>query len=338
MKASSVCPACGAALAPDAERCDLCGTMLGAPEPVASPEPASALVEATQPPPLVAPAASEPTACGLCGHLNPAGARFCNQCGATLVSARAASPEPLPPAVSSRTPAEAPLVGPAPVVLPEEAASPGSGRPSSEPGRRALLLVGGGLLAVLALYVITQSSQRGTPAPEATAPAEAPRLTGAAEALPDSLRDRVAVLEDQGTAQSLDQAAGLLYRSAAARAPEDPQRGVLAQQAVDLYERSLALEDNPDVRVNLAVAALLDPRDPMRGVQELQAVLNAHPDHVEANFNMGLMRMQIGRLDAAAESFRRVIALTPPDDPVHRRASEALAAVEGAMAQQGTGA
>jgi tetratricopeptide (TPR) repeat protein len=127
----------------------------------------------------------------------------------------------------------------------------------------------------------------------------------------------------------------VLYRAAAALAPDDPQRAALAQQAVDLYDRSLALDDDPDVRVNLAVAALLDPRNPMRAVQELQAVLTDNPDHVEANFNMGLMRMQIGRLDAAAESFRRVIALTPADDPVHRRATEALAAVEGAMAQGG---
>lgn len=266
--------------------------------------------------------------CNLCGHLNPAGARFCNQCGATLAASR-----PVP--VASAVP---PLAAPAPAapfVAPPVSEAP---RASSDAGRRALLLVGVGLAAVVALYLVTQTSRQASPEPETAAVGEQPRLTAAPVALPDSLRDRVAALEDEGTARSLDDAGGLLYRAAAVLPPDDPQRSALAQQAVDLYDRSLALEDDPGVRVNLAVAALLDPRNPMRAVQELQAVLTADPDHVEANFNLGLMRMQIGRLDAAAESFRRVIALTPPGDPVHQRAVEALAAVEGALAQQGTGA
>jgi hypothetical protein len=199
------------------------------------------------------------------------------------------------------------------------------------------MLVGVGVAAVLGLYLLTQASRRPAAGPDPGAEAEQPRLTAEPAALPDSLFDRVAALEDEGTPASLDDAGGLLYRAAAALPPDDPQRGALAQQAVGFYERSLDLEDDPDVRVNLAVAALLDPRNPMRAVQELQAVLTAHPDHVEANFNMGLMRMQIGRLDAAAESFRRVIELTEPGDPVHERATEALAAVEGALSQNPSG-
>jgi hypothetical protein len=334
MKATSACPACGAALAPGAERCDLCGTTLGE-APAATPEPASALVEATQPPPAVPPAAA-PQACATCGHLNPAGARFCNQCGATLAGTRPAAPaSPEPPAAhAGPAPAPAKPAAPAAAVAPGLPPAGAAARPPSDPGRRALTLVGLGVAAVLGLYLITQSSRQAPSPPDPSAAADQPRLTAAPAALPDSLRDRVAALEDEGTPASLDDAGGLLYRAAAALPPDDPQRAALAQQAVDLYERSLDLEDDPDVRVNLAVAALLDPRNPMRAVQELQAVLTAHPDHVEANFNMGLMRMQIGRLDAAAESFRRVIALTRPDDPVHRQATEALAAVEGAMAQQ----
>lgn len=342
MMASTVCPACGAALAPGAEQCDLCGTMLEETPATVAPEPESALAEASQPEPIVPPPVAEPVACGLCGHLNPAGSRFCNQCGATLAMPRAATPlhppapakavppaSPPPPATSQpSTPSVAQASSPAPVPTGDGA------RPSSDPGRRALLIVGVGLAAVIGLWLITQRSQRAEP-PAATGAAEQPRLTAAPVALPDSVENRVAALEDEETAQSLDAAGGILYRAAAALPPDDPRRGALAQRAVDLYERSLALSDDPDVRVNLAVAALLDPRNPMRAVQELQAVLTANPDHVEANFNMGLMRMQIGRLDAAAESFRRVIELTPPDDPVHQRATEALAAVEGAMAQPG---
>lgn len=347
MNTSTACPSCGAARSPGAERCDLCGTPFNEgvgsdgsemdSSPPASPVP----LAATRPAPAVG-----PVDCGVCGHLNPAGSRFCNRCGATLGAAQAAAElrrreEGAPVGAEPPAPHEAPG-GPAAVpveVVPvggDPAAAVTVERPPSDPGRRALLYVGLALAVVLGLYLLTQASRRSEP--EATAAsAEQPRLTAAPAALPDSLSEQVARLEDEGTATSLDQAGGLLYRAAAVLPPEDPQRAALAQQAVDLYDRSLALEEDADVRVNLAVAALLDPRNPMRAVEELQAVLNTSPDHVEANFNMGLMRMQIGRLDAAAASFERVIALTPPDDPVHRRATEALAAVEGAMAQQGTG-
>ena len=331
--ASSVCPSCGAALAPDAEQCDLCGTMLAEAPTAEAPEPEDALVEATQPPPIVPPPVAGPVTCSLCGHLNPAGSRFCNQCGATLAVPRAVSPPPAPMPESVTHASTPPPAYPVPAALPTTPPATAAARPPSDPGKRALLYVGVGLAVVIGLYLATQASRRSEPPapPAAAGPSAAP----AAVALPDSLADRVASLEDEGTAQSLNDAGGLLYRAAASLSPDDPQRAALAQRAVDLYDRSLALQDDPDVRVNLAVAALLDPRSPMRAVQELQAVLNTNPDHVEANFNMGLMRMQIGRLDAAAESFRRVIALTPPDDLVHQRATEALAAVESAAAQQG---
>ena len=338
MRDAPACPSCGAALPPDAERCDLCGIELDANAAALMPEPVDATAEATQPLPAAqavglpeAASSSAPLRCTTCGHVNPPWSRFCNQCAAPLAAVAAtAGPEAASPAVIP--PVAVPVVEPA---LPGAVA--GGERPPSDPGRRALLIVGIGIAAVVALYFVTQASQ-GPPASESEATAatgDAPRLTPAPVALPDSLRAQVARLEDEGTAQSLDDAGGLLYRVAAGLPPEDPQRAALAQQAVDLYDRSLALQDDPDVRVNLAVAALLDGRNPMRTVQELQAVLTQDPDHVEANFNMGLMRMQIGRLEEAAASFQKVIALSPPGGPMHQRATEALAAVEGALRQPG---
>jgi hypothetical protein len=343
MKDTPVCPSCGAALPPDAERCDLCGTELDAASAPDVPEPEDALVEATQPPsaahapdpqaaPPSAPLSNGPVQCMACGHVNPPWSRFCNQCAAPL-SAVAEPVTPVNPAPAAGVPE-----GPAVTVAPGPPSAPTEGgvRPPSDPGRRALLLVGVGVAAVLLLYFVTQRSQ-GPAEPEAPAAAEdgdAPRLTPAPAALPGDLAEQVAALEDEGTPQSLDDAGGLLYRAAAALPPEDPQRSALAQQAVALYERSLALEDDPDVRVNLAVASELDGRNPMRPVQELQAVLAQNPDHPEANFNMGLKRMQIGRLDDAAESFRRAIANSSPGTLIHTSATDALAAVEGALRQQ----
>ena len=316
MSTPASCASCGAALAPGATQCDLCGTPVNAdPVEAAGEIQADGLVGS----PLPDRTGAEPVDCATCGHLNPAGARFCNQCGAAL-----------PRTATTRTVSAAEDSVVVPAVLPDAPeGDPGAGRPSSAPGKRALLYMGLGIGAVIALYFLTQ---RGS-----DAPAEEPRLTAAPAtppdpvALPDSLGARADALAAEGTAQSLNDAGGIYYRAAATLSPEDPQRAALAQEAVGLYEQSLALEDDADVRVNLAVAALLDPSNPMRTVQELQAVLDADPDHVEANFNMGLMRMQIGRLDAAAESFRRVIGLTTPSDPVHGRAQEALLALEGAL-------
>src|SRR5690606_7455896 len=145
--------------------------------------------------------------------------------------------------------------------------------------------------------------------------------------LPDSLRDRLAALEDEGTAASWAEAGRLLVQAALA-APDDATRAGCAQRAVDAFEQSLARQDDHDLRTNPAAAALYDPRKPMRAVQELQAVLNEDPDHAEANFNMGLLRMQIGRLDGAAEAFQTVMAQTDPATPLHQEARRALEAVE----------
>jgi tetratricopeptide (TPR) repeat protein len=206
------------------------------------------------------------------------------------------------------------------------------------------MLVAVALVAVVGLYVLTQlSSSEPTEAPPVqsvapgigAAPAgPMPSAPAAPVSLPDSLAARLAVLEDTDTAQSWAEGGRLLFE-AALLASDEGTRAAFAEQAVDAFDRSLALTDDPDVRTNLAAAALYDPRNPMRAVEELQSVLGADPDHVEANFNMGLMRMRIGRMEQAAESFRRVIAMTTPEEPVHQEAQRALASVEQSLAQPG---
>ncbi|MEL7361821.1 MAG: hypothetical protein AAFN13_07095, partial [Bacteroidota bacterium] len=95
-------------------------------------------------------------------------------------------------------------------------------------------------------------------------------------------------------------------------------------------------QGDPDVRVNLALAYQYDPSTPMGTVEQLQTVIEGYPDHPEANFNMGLMRARIGRLDQAIESMERVIAVTDHDSPVHQRAELELAQLRGQAQQQGS--
>lgn len=320
MTSPTACPECGAALTPGAAHCDLCGLPLAASAEAPAPtEEAIGTEEAAAATAAVVPDVPPPAPgqCPVCGATNALDARFCNQCATPLAAAPLVAPEPEPPAVD-------------PGVVEVAAATP-AGRPPSDPGKRALALVGVGLAAVVVLYALTQLSNRPAPAqapPPSTTAAPVPQTTPSAAApaplvsVPDSLQDRVEGLQDENTAASWNEIGRVFYRLS--RQTDGEARAAFAQQSVDAYDRSLALADDPDVRTNLAAAALHDPRNPMRAVQELQAVLSNDPDHAEANFNMGLLRMQIGRYAQAAESFQHVLAQTTPEEPLHTEAQRAL--------------
>jgi hypothetical protein len=272
--------------------------------------------------------------CIACGHGNVPEARFCNRCGSPMPIGNAA-PGATPAGVQTTGGASerpAALVGP-PSPLPP----PSSERPSSEPGRRALWLVGFGLLAVLVIYVATTLGRRdGQPASTAGAespagPAQvgpAPELDPGAVAelpLPDSLqRDAEAAARlvegarTANTAAAWDDA-GRIYLDLARRSSVD-LRPTLAQQAVAAFTRSLEIEDNPDVRTRMVSAYRYDPSATMQPVLELQRVLTSAPNHPEANFQMGELRLQINRLDSAVASFERAAANAPQGSILQRDA------------------
>ena len=273
------CSSCGAALAADADACDLCGTSARPPTPDA-----------------------EGVVCPACGHESPAGSRFCNACGAPLAAT--------PP-------------------LPSEPAA----RPPSDVGRRALVLIGAGVAAVVALYGWTLLSK--PPAPEADTPAAAEvgpaaAIPAGAPPLPDTLQvaaDRYAGL---GTAEGWYESARYYLTAAFNSVQTDPESSVRwARRAITDFEKSLALQDDPRVRVALAEAATFDPSDPMRPIQELRTVLDADPDNLDATFLLGERRLMIGRTDQARESFEKVLELAPEGALVRQRAQEALAQIAG---------
>lgn len=104
------CPNCGATVSETDEFCGNCGTYLAwlKPEEPATPAEPAVEVEAEQPQavaparpvaqrrPRGVPPATEPPAdgprCGVCGTVNPPGARFCRHCGASLTEAAASQP------------------------------------------------------------------------------------------------------------------------------------------------------------------------------------------------------------------------------------------------------
>ncbi|MEO0557010.1 MAG: zinc ribbon domain-containing protein [Bacteroidota bacterium] len=247
--------------------------------------------------------------CPSCSHVNPAGAAFCNQCGATL-------------ALVEPPPAEAPPV---------------SERASSAPGRRALALIGTGLAVVVGLYAITLWSESRTPEStvEATAPLpEATPIPDGTPPLPEANQAQVDALEGANTAEGWYEA-GRFYLTAAFEVREinPTQSAQWARRAIADFERSLALQEDADVRLALAEALRFDPSTPpMRPIEEVQRILDAEPDHAAATFLLADLRLMRASFqpewaDSARVSFERVIELTQPGDSLRARAQRALAQV-----------
>lgn len=189
-----------------------------------------------------------------------------------------------------------------------------------------------GVGLVVGLYLLTLwSGNREAEAP----PAASEQAVGPAQAipegtppLPDSLQAAADAFAAEGSPEGWYES-GRYYLTAAFEAREtNPTASVQwARRAIQDFERSLALEEDEDVRFALAEAAAFDPVDPMRPVQELQTVLNRDPQHVGATLMMGERRLLIGRVDSARAAFERVIALTEPADPLRQRAEAALASL-----------
>ena len=252
-------------------------------------------------------AAAAEVVCSQCGHAPPAGSQFCNRCGAPV--ARELPPSPAPAASAER--------------------------PSSDVGRRALAVIGVGVLAVTLLYGLTLLSNRPAPAADLDVPdtdalgvGEAAPIPEGAPPLPDTLQAAADRFAAQGTAQGWYESARFYLTAAFESIQTDPESSVRwARRAIADFERSLAIEESPRVRVALAEAATFDPSDPMRPVLELQAVLEADPDNLDATFLLGERRLMIGRTEPARESFERVLELAPAGSPLRQRAQEALASI-----------
>ncbi len=99
-----------------------------------------------------------------------------------------------------------------------------------------------------------------------------------------------------------------------------------AKLAIASYQRALDINpDNLDVRTNMALAYLYDPSNPMQAIRNTNMVLEKDPDHILANFNRGVMLMQINRLEPAVAQFERVQKLVgDSNSPIYQRAENAI--------------
>jgi tetratricopeptide (TPR) repeat protein len=133
-----------------------------------------------------------------------------------------------------------------------------------------------------------------------------------------------AVAREEGSPEAWRRAGDLFYEWMG-RMNEGPERVEVAEAAIAAYDRVLAqTPDNLDVRADLATA-LLETNEPMRGVEEIQRVLDADPDHLQARFNYGIMLAMIGRAEAAIAQFEHAQRIVGEGSPFYRQAEQIIA-------------
>jgi len=128
---------------------------------------------------------------------------------------------------------------------------------------------------------------------------------------------------EEGSAEAWRQAGDLFYEWMG-RMNEGAERVEVAGATIAAYERVLAdTPDNLDVRADLATA-LLETNEPMRGVEEIQRVLDADPDHLQARFNYGIMLAMIGRTEASIAQFEHAQRIVGEGSPFYRQAEQII--------------
>jgi Tfp pilus assembly protein PilF len=81
--------------------------------------------------------------------------------------------------------------------------------------------------------------------------------------------------------------------------------------AAECYRRALEIDgSSPEVRTDLG-ACLHALGTPDKAAEQFRLVLTDHPNHLIANFNMGIVQWDMDQLDSARTYFEKTIALDP---------------------------
>ena len=350
-----MCAECGAKLAAEAERCDLCGSPVAA---GVDPQPSSRSTSSAS----STSSDAQDAVCNQCGWKNPPGARFCSQCGSALQ---------VPSAGRTK----------APSMPPAGSGNPEPGGADSSISRHVALVIGLAVLVVVALYLVTVVSKQRIPA-EASASTEAPAdvrsasVIDAHEAIPvdpnfapvaDSLSrvagdtegegslearrklsdyllevgrvDRAAIEQrrvatDSGTLADWSRAADLFFDWM--ELTEGEEKTDIALLTIDALKNVLEKDpENIDARAKLGWAYQFDPSHPMEAIQQTNKALEQDPDHLMANYNRAVFLTRINRLDEATAQFERVKGLSEEGSLYFRRAEAWLESIRSSRTQDG---
>lgn len=322
----STCAACGARLSPGDAVCDLCGTPVDdpTPDPSAATPPTSNTPEAggVTPAPSATDEPVDGIFCNQCGWRNPVDARFCSRCG-TKLQAEVASPHAVRPA---RLPelAAADVAGDAGSTESEEdtlGVVRGSDNEKAV-SRQVGILVGAGLLLVVALFLITAVSsdrdevaeavptQATQPSGEAVPPGQLPSLD---TPLPPQVEQRVAELrteaataEGEAKAELLAQMVNLLEGSGRLDLAA-PEQEALAQientpdawrHAGNLYYDWMSVVQAPEQKIPIA----------QRAIAAYEEVLELEPNNLDARTDMAVAYLNTNNPMQGVEEITSVLA------------------------------
>lgn len=143
------------------------------------------------------------------------------------------------------------------------------------------------------------------------------------------------IAEASGEAEAWRRTGDLLYSWMETLDGEQPVSATVAEHVVQAYQNVLDQDpDNLDVRTDMATA-YLQTNQPMRGVEEINRVLEADPDHFQARFNKGIMLTMIGRVDDAIQQFERVKTIVGEESPYYQQAEQAIQTIRSRMEEEG---
>lgn len=109
---------------------------------------------------------------------------------------------------------------------------------------------------------------------------------------------------------SWDKAGDLFVR--AFREEKDSTNAVLyLNKALNTYESANSLEENLNTKLKLAKLHTDVTGQVMNGVMLLQAIVAKEPNHIQANYELGLLSIRSGQLDKAMSRFDKVITAKP---------------------------
>jgi tetratricopeptide (TPR) repeat protein len=144
------------------------------------------------------------------------------------------------------------------------------------------------------------------------------------------------IAEASGQAEAWRRTGDLLYSWMETLDGQQPASSQIAESVVEAYQNVLDQEpDNLDVRTDMATA-YLQTNQPMRGVQEINRVLEEDPNHFQARFNKGIMLTMIGRAEEAIQQFEQVKEIVGSDSPYYQQANQAIETIRSRMDSEGT--
>lgn len=102
------------------------------------------------------------------------------------------------------------------------------------------------------------------------------------------------------------------YFDAFKMSDDSTARAVMVQKAIDCYNKVLEVNpQNLDAKTDLGVCYAEGTPNPMQGISLLREVIQAKPDHENAQYNLGILSVKSGQLEKAVERFTKVQQINP---------------------------